>query len=134
MTVESRAEWSGRPRHRMLVALPIGLPMASVVFDGLPLLIAGAWMPAAASWMWASGVVGGPVAAPFGWQILMVIPADTRASRYGALHGAGDVVVVLCLFGWVANWSRGWASACRQRRTGMRAAALPGQSTPRRAA
>jgi uncharacterized membrane protein len=46
----------------------------------------------------AAGVVTGLLAAPFGAIDWWAIPSGTRAKRVGALHGIGNVVVVV-LFG-----------------------------------
>jgi uncharacterized membrane protein len=45
--------------------------------------------------MIVAGVLGGLVAAPFGVIDWLAIPAGTRAKSIGALHGAGNIVVVL---------------------------------------
>jgi uncharacterized membrane protein len=44
--------------------------------------------------MIAAGVVSGLVAAPFGLVDWLAIPWRTRAKRIGAVHGAGNVLVV----------------------------------------
>jgi uncharacterized membrane protein len=54
-----------------------------------------------AYWMIVAGVLGGLVAAPFGMIDWLAIPAGTRAKSIGALHGVGNVVVML-LF--VVSW------------------------------
>ena len=51
--------------------------------------------------MIAAGVISGLVAAPFGFIDWLAIPANTRAKRIGALHGAGNLVVVLL---YAASW------------------------------
>jgi uncharacterized membrane protein len=51
--------------------------------------------------MIAAGVVTGLLAAPFGAIDWFAIPNRTRAKRIGAIHGLGNVVVVL-LF--AASW------------------------------
>jgi uncharacterized membrane protein len=45
--------------------------------------------------MIAAGVVTGLLAAPFGFIDWLGIPAGTRAKRIGAVHGIGNVVVVV---------------------------------------
>jgi uncharacterized membrane protein len=45
--------------------------------------------------MIAAGVITGLVAAPFGFIDWLAIPQGTRARRIGALHGIGNVVVVV---------------------------------------
>ena len=51
--------------------------------------------------MIAAGVITGLLAAPFGFIDWLTIPAGTRAKPIGAVHGAGNVFVVL-LF--AASW------------------------------
>ena len=45
--------------------------------------------------MIAAGVITGLLAAPFGFIDWLAIPNGTRAKRVGALHGVGNVIVVL---------------------------------------
>jgi uncharacterized membrane protein len=56
---------------------------------------------AASYYMIAAGVVVGLLAAVFGLIDFLKIPAGTRAKRVGALHGVGNVIVVV-LF--AASW------------------------------
>ncbi len=55
----------------------------------------------ASYFMIAAGVLSGLVAAVFGAIDYLAIPAGTRAKRVGAVHGLGNVVVVV-LF--AASW------------------------------
>jgi uncharacterized membrane protein len=48
-----------------------------------------------AFWLIVAGLIGGVLAAPFGLVEWLAIPAGTRAKRIGALHGIGNVVVLL---------------------------------------
>jgi uncharacterized membrane protein len=48
-----------------------------------------------AYWMIVAGIVGGLLAAPFGFIDWVGIPPATRAKRIGAVHGIGNVVIVL---------------------------------------
>jgi uncharacterized membrane protein len=45
--------------------------------------------------MIAPGVITGLLAAPFGFIDWLSIPSGTRAKRIGAIHGGGNVLVVL---------------------------------------
>jgi uncharacterized membrane protein len=47
----------------------------------------------------AAGVITGLLAAPFGLIDWLGIPSGTRAKRIGALHGIGNVIVVLMFAG-----------------------------------
>src|SRR5438874_9303279 len=91
----------GHPVHQMLIVFPLGLLATAVVFDLIYLLGGGAMMAIVSYWMIAAGIIGGLIAAPFGWLDWFAIPAGTRAKSIGLWHGAGNVVVLL-LF--VASW------------------------------
>jgi uncharacterized membrane protein len=99
--MESRAKALGHAIHPMLIPFPLGLLSTAVVFDLLHLLTDGDGFAVAAFDAIAAGVVGGLIAAPFGWRDWLAIPKGTRARAVGALHGLGNVVV-LALF--AASW------------------------------
>ena len=93
--MEARAKLFGHAIHQMLIPFPLGLLGTSVVFDliriaGGPPVLAGV-----AYWMIIAGVVAGLLAAPFGFADWTKIPSGTRAKRIGAMHGIGNVIVVL---------------------------------------
>jgi uncharacterized membrane protein len=93
--VESRAKLLGHPIHPMLIVFPLGLLAMAVIFDLLAIGLGEGYWSEISFWMIASGVVTGLLAAPFGTVDWLAIPAGTRAKRIGALHGIGNVVVVL---------------------------------------
>ena len=100
--MESRAKLFGHPIHQMLIVFPLGLLAMALVFDVIHLVSANGYWSEVAFWMIAAGVVTGLLAAPFGFIDWLAIPSGTRAKRVGALHGLGNVVVVLlyaALFG-----------------------------------
>jgi uncharacterized membrane protein len=99
--MESKAKLLGHPIHQMLVVFPVGLLATSVVFDAIYLGTGNPLMAMVAFWMMAAGIVGGLLAAPFGLIDWLAIPQHTRAKSVGAMHGLGNVVVLL-LFG--ASW------------------------------
>ncbi len=107
--MESRAKLLGHPIHQMLVVFPLGLLSMAVVFDLLALGLGQGYWSEVAYWMIAAGVITGLLAAPFGAIDWFAIPDGTRAKRIGALHGIGNVVVVL-LFA-VSWWMRSDAPA-----------------------
>jgi len=74
----------------------------SVVFDVIA-LIHGGYVPlfTAAYYMIAAGIISGLLAAVFGAIDFAAIPRNTRAKRIGAMHGIGNVIVVV-LF--AASW------------------------------
>jgi uncharacterized membrane protein len=95
MTMDARAKLLGHPIHQMLIVFPLGLLATGVVFD---LIFFGTDNPVFAEvayWMLVAGVVGGLLAAPFGFIDWLAIPRDTRAKRIGAMHGGGNLVVTL---------------------------------------
>ena len=99
--MEARAKLFGHAIHQMLIAFPLGLLPAAVIFDVI-YLFGGATSWVTASWyMIAAGVIGGLAAALFGFIDWLAIPGGTRAKRVGALHGVGNVVVAV-LF--AASW------------------------------
>jgi uncharacterized membrane protein len=102
--MESRARLFGHPVHQMLIVFPLGLLGTSVVFDLIHLASGAGYAATVAFALIASGLVGGVLAAPFGAIDWLAIPRGTRAKSIGALHGAGNVVV-LVLFA-VSLWLR----------------------------
>lgn len=99
--MESRAKAFGHPIHPILVTFPIGLLATAVVFDVVYLFSDSRLIEGVAYWMIISGIIGGLVAAPFGYMDWKAIPENTRAKHIGRLHGLGNVVVLL-LF--IASW------------------------------
>jgi uncharacterized membrane protein len=67
----------------------------AVIFDLLAIGSGQGYWSEIAYWMIAAGVVKGLLAAPFGFIDWLGIPAGTRAKRIGALHGVGNVIVVV---------------------------------------
>ena len=92
--MESRAKLFGHPIHQMLIVFPLGLLATALVFDVVRLVTGDGFWSQMSYWMIAAGVVSGLLAAPFGLVDWLAIPSGTRAKRIGAVHGAGNVVVV----------------------------------------
>lgn len=99
--MESRAKLFGHPIHQMLIVFPLGLLGMAVVFDVMSMTTGERYWSEIAYPMIAAGVITGLLAAPFGTIDWMGIPSNTRAKRIGAVHGIGNVVVVV-LF--AATW------------------------------
>jgi uncharacterized membrane protein len=100
--MESRAKFLGHPIHPMLIVFPLGLLATAVVFDFIYIAGGGPTMAIVAYWMIAAGIIGGLLAAPFGWIDWFAIPPRTRAKSIGLWHGVGNVVVLLLFAGsWV---------------------------------
>jgi uncharacterized membrane protein len=102
--MESRVKLFGHPVHQMLIVFPLGLLATSVVFDLIRLASSASYAGTVAFALIGAGLVGGLLAAPFGAADWLAIPAGTRAKSIGALHGGGNVVV-LVLFA-VSLWLR----------------------------
>jgi uncharacterized membrane protein len=91
-----------------LIPFPVGLLTTAVVFDVIYLFTDRAGFTVAAAYAIAGGIIGGAVAAPFGWIDYFKIPADTRAKRIGLLHGlTNGVVIVLFAISWLLRWNAG---------------------------
>ena len=92
--MESRAKLFGHPIHQMLIVFPLGLLATALVFDVVQLVSGNGFWSELSYWMIAAGVISGLIAAPFGLVDWLAIPWRTRAKRIGAVHGAGNVVVI----------------------------------------
>jgi uncharacterized membrane protein len=79
----------------MLIVFPLGLLATSFFFDIGWLIWKQPGIEITAFWMIAAGIIGGLAAAVFGLIDWLAIPAGTRAKRIGALHGGGNVFVVV---------------------------------------
>jgi uncharacterized membrane protein len=99
IAVESKAKLLGHPIHQMLIVFPLGLLATAVVFDLIYLLDGPVIFAEVAYWLVISGLIGGVLAAPFGLIDWLAIPRDTRAKQVGAMHGGGNVVVLLLFLG-----------------------------------
>lgn len=93
--MESKAKLFGHPVHQMLIVFPLGLLAMSLIFDVIALAAGWSGLHQASWYMIAAGVISGLVAAVFGLIDFLAIPPGTRAKRVGALHGGGNVLVVV---------------------------------------
>lgn len=98
--MQARVKILGHPVHQMLIVFPLGALGAAVVFDIVGLVSKARWHDIS-FWMIAFGIITGLIAAVFGLMDWLAIPRGTRAWRVGALHGSGNVVVIM-LF--AASW------------------------------
>jgi uncharacterized membrane protein len=77
----------GHPFHPILVTVPIGAWVASLVFDIASRLVTGPGFLAEGSlWLIAIGVLGALAAAMIGFLDLFAIPTGTPAFRTGLWH------------------------------------------------
>jgi len=97
--MESRVKLFGHPVHPMLVVFPLGLLATAVIFDLLYLIFDNRLLPTASYYMIAAGVLGGLLAAIFGFIDWLALPNASRAKNIGLWHGIGNVVIVLLFSG-----------------------------------
>lgn len=97
--MESRAKLFGHAIHPILIVFPLGLLATGVIFDVIYLIWGNPTMATVAYYMIAAGIVGGAIAAPFGWIDWFAIPSGTRAKSVGLTHGLGNVFVLVLFIG-----------------------------------
>jgi uncharacterized membrane protein len=85
----------------MLIVFPLGLLATAVIFDILFLIFNNRLLPTASYYMIAAGILGGLLAAIFGFIDWLGLPNGSRAKNIGLWHGIGNVVIV-ALF--AASW------------------------------
>ncbi|MFT3894955.1 MAG: DUF2231 domain-containing protein [Anaerolineales bacterium] len=89
----------GHPIHPMLIVFPLGLFATAVVFDILFLSTANLAFPTVSYYMIAAGIIGGLLAAVFGFADWTGLPGNSRAKQIGLWHGLGNFVIVLLFIG-----------------------------------
>jgi uncharacterized membrane protein len=102
--MESKTKLFGHPVHPMLVVLPLGLFIGAVIVDTIDLYTGSSALAQVSFFNIMVGILGGLLAALFGFLDWRLVPLHTRAKQIGAWHGIGNVVVVL-MFG-VSWWLR----------------------------
>ena len=93
--METRFKFLGHPVHPMLIVFPLGLLATAVIFDILYVVTGDDDLSAFSFWAMLAGIVGGLLAAPFGLLDWLGLPKGSRARRIGAIHGGGNLIVVL---------------------------------------
>ncbi|WP_433788220.1 DUF2231 domain-containing protein [Actinomycetospora sp. CA-101289] len=99
----------GHPWHPLLVTVPIGAWIASLVFDLASFVVPGAgFLVQGSLWVIALGVLGALVAALAGGLDLLAIPRRTPAFRVALTHMVLNLVVVaLYVVGFLWRRDRG---------------------------
>lgn len=92
--MESRVKLFGHPVHPMLIVFPLGLLATAVIFDLLYLVFGNRLLPTASYYMIAAGILGGLLAAIFGFIDWLALPNGSRAKNIGLWHGLGNVLIV----------------------------------------
>src|SRR5215216_1512129 len=100
--MESKAKLFGHPIHPMLIVFPLGLFASAVIFDILYMSTGNLALPTVSFYMIAAGVIGGLLAAIFGFIDWTGLPNNSRAKTIGGWHGIGNfVIVVLFAVSWI---------------------------------
>lgn len=100
--MESKTKVLGHPIHPMLIVFPLGLFISVVVFDIIYLISGNTVFPMISFYNIAFGVVGGLLAALFGFIDWLSLPGGTRAKSVGVFHGLGNaLIVVLFVLSWL---------------------------------
>src|ERR1043165_9741599 len=103
--MESRVKIAGHPVHPMLIVFPAGLFATAVIFDILYLIFRNAMFNTVSFYIIAAGVVGGLLAAIFGFIDWLALPNNSRAKHIGGWHGLGNfVIVVLFAVSWLLRY------------------------------
>lgn len=86
----------GHPFHPILVTVPIGAWIGSLVFDIASRVVHHpGFLTQASEWLIGIGVLGALAAAAFGFLDLLAIPARTRAQRTALLHMSLNLAVTV---------------------------------------
>ncbi|MBC7901279.1 MAG: DUF2231 domain-containing protein [Saprospiraceae bacterium] len=95
----------GHSVHPILIVFPLGLLATGVVFDVIYLIWGNVTFSVVAYWMITAGLVGGALAAIFGWLDWFAIPSGTRAKSIGLIHGLvnATALVIFAASWWFRN-------------------------------
>lgn len=85
----------GHPIHPMLIVFPLGLLGTAVIFDLIASGTDNQGFYVVSYWMIAAGLIGGLLAAVFGFFDWLGIRSGTRAKSVGGWHGLGNLVIVI---------------------------------------
>jgi uncharacterized membrane protein len=96
--MESKVTLRGHPIHPMVIVLPLGLLPAAVATDIVHFATHDPFWARVSFWLLAVGTAGGLLAGVIGFLDWRSLPAGSRASRVGAVHGLVNLGM-LGLFG-----------------------------------
>jgi len=99
--MESRAKLFGHAIHPILIVFPMGLLATAVIFDVIAIVRGnGIWSDRAYA-MIGAGIIGGLLAAVFGFIDWLAIPKGTRAKSVGLIHAVvNDLALILFAVSW----------------------------------
>jgi uncharacterized membrane protein len=104
--MESRAKLFGHAIHPMLIVFPLGLLGTAAIFDALYLITSNSGLATASFWMIIAGIIGGLLAALFGFIDWFKIPSGTRAKSVGLYHSIlNEITLILFAIGLYLRWS-----------------------------
>jgi len=104
--MESKAKAFGHAIHPSLIVFPLGLLGTAAIFDAIYLITLNRTIPVASFWMLVAGLIGGVIAALFGFIDWLNIPQGTRAKTIGLYHAiVMDIALVLFAIGLYLRWS-----------------------------
>lgn len=90
----------GHPFHPILVTVPIGAWVASLVFDLASRFVdEPAFLTQGSEWLIAVGVLGALAAAMLGFLDMFAIPTGTRAYRTALIHMSLNLIVTVAYAG-----------------------------------
>jgi uncharacterized membrane protein len=94
--MDSRLKVAGHAVHPMLIPLPLGMFLGTLIFDIVYLVTDDLQFATVSFFMAVLAAVGGVAAAATGAVDFKNLPKGTRAKRVGLVHAIGnDVVIVL---------------------------------------
>lgn len=97
--MESRVRLFGHAIHPILIVFPLGLLSTAVIFDVIYLITGASMWSFISFWMITAGVIGGLLAALFGFIDYLGIPSGTRAKTIGFFHGLTNLAVLILFVG-----------------------------------
>lgn len=89
-----KGSFIGHPLHPLLVHLPIGFWLASLIFDIIAMAGGNAGLGTAALYLIGFGILGALLAAPAGLADFLDIPGGTQARRIALSHGLLNVLIL----------------------------------------
>lgn len=99
--MDKGAKVLGHHIHPILIVFPLGLLSTAVIFELVYFATGSRTFNDLTYWLLISGVIGGLVAAVFGWIDWAFIPGGTRAKYIGLMHGGVNAAaLVLFLISW----------------------------------
>jgi uncharacterized membrane protein len=104
--MDSRAKAFGHAIHPIMIVFPLGLLGTAAIFDALYLITNNNTWPIVSFWMLVAGLIGGLIAALFGFIDYLNIPNGTRAKSIGLYHALVNVcAMVLFAVGLLLRWN-----------------------------